>query len=1472
MDVPAVAHTLTGIRDVLLERCEVPRTSIRTVLDAPSPVDLGDALAEVTGQAAEDGALLVCFAGHGLKNASGELYLATSASLGDAAAGPVDHRALPYSMVRSYVSRSRARTRVVILDCCYSGRAAGRFENAAEFAGLTEIAGSYVLTSAGHNTLAVASDEAGHTAFLGALIDWIREGEPGGSQELTLDGAFRHLAGRLPALGCPRPQRSVTGLAGDLVLAANPLWRPAPETPSTSPPPAPRAPGTRCPYPGLAAFTERDIGTFFGRQPVVAALLRRLALRWAQPAALVMYGASGCGKTSLLRAGLLPAVARGELDLPGSADWPRLVFTPATDPVRSVATALVPLLATTGRPADVDTLTEDLERDPRRLAELLARATDTDGRVLLVADQFEEVFTQCTDETARDWLITALDHAATGSGGAPAALVVLSVRADFNDRFADYPLLRAAMSASPFIVGPMTADQITEAIRCPADAEGLALQPGLVDLMLDDLEVGRAGNEAGRLPLLAHALRATWHQRDNGVLTLDGYQSTGRITGALGATADRALAALGPQAADDARLLLLRLVRIGDHTRDTRRHVPEGQLLAELPDPDLAHSILDAFSAEDTRLVTRDDARVQITHEALLDAWPRLRAWLDEDRAGELLRQHLVDAAHQWDQAGRRATDLHRGSRLDLERRWAGNPDHHRALDPVSRAFLEAGTEQEEAERRTARRRVRVLAAGSLVLAGLLVFALIQWRSAVHERGITAQQRRTAVARSLVSRADVIRADTPTAALRLDLAAQRIWPSDETRAALSRAVAGFGAQRTLVGHDDAIRKIAVSPDGTLLASGDNGGNILLWNTARPERPARTAVLHVGNTRVNGLSISPDGRLLAAVGPDGAVDLWSLARPAHPTRVAVLHGPFGPGGVVTFNPRHNVLAVDGARADGSGTVELWDVARPTAPRRLSSLTVSRRQQGVYTAAFSRDGRTLAAGSRDGTVKLWDVADPAHPTRTAEFDAHSIVTSLALSPDGRLLASETGAATKPQLWSLSAGHEPRPVASLPGHTQVSTGLAFSPDGRVLGATGADRTTLLWDVSSPSTPRRLATLTGHDQPVTDLAFTPDGRWLFTGSYDRTLRIWPLRERYNPHAETSLVAGPAKSTTAEAVAQTPDGHTLVVGGYSGDLTLWTRGRTGSAPQLSATWPSGQQGVVSAAFSPDGQILATAGLDATARLWRMTPTGAPRLLARVTGHTDYVQGVAFSPDGRTLATAGHDRRLTLWDLTRPGRPARLTDLSFSAAVGFAEFSPDRRTLLIGTADNKYPLTAWDVTTRSTPRLLSRFSGFSGSVFSVALDKRGRTVAAASGDGNVLLWNLSDPRRPQRIATVQAHHGIATAVALSPDGHLLYSGGYEDASVKVWNLMTAVSPRPLTTLPAHGNVTGMAMSADGLSIATGTESGQADWWKTGDFADYLRQPALLACGFAGRGLTTTEWEAATGGLARQATCPAPSSA
>ncbi|MGH3900133.1 MAG: hypothetical protein ACRDTA_18215 [Pseudonocardiaceae bacterium] len=468
-----------------------------------------------------------------------------------------------------------------------------------------------------------------------------------------------------------------------------------------------------CPYPGLAAFGTDQARWFFGRKRATAEVIGRLTERLEGTGPLVVFGPSGAGKSSLLRAGLLSALGEGRL--PGSRSWPCVLFTPGADPIRELATRVAELAGT-----ETGAVVEKLVADPAQLVDILrsVSAVTVEGqppevaRVVLVVDQFEETFTLCSDEQRRRTFIQALCAASTRADGRPpVALVVLGLRADFYGHCAVHPELVDALRSGQVLLGAMDAAELRDAIEKPTHAVGMKVNPGLVEVMLADLgaedsaAANRAGYEPGALPLLSHSLLATWQQRDGAALTLDGYRLTGGIRGAVAITAEQAYQQLDPDGQRTARQLLLRMVMLDEGVQDTRRKLDRVQLVGEAADPVVAEAVLDVLAG--ARLITLDAATVEIAHEAVLRAWPRLREWIDTDRAGLLVQQRLVEAAGAWEREGRHHAGLYQGPRLAAVRDWVdtARPD----LSPLADDFLAASVQREHDEQRATRRRTRRL-------------------------------------------------------------------------------------------------------------------------------------------------------------------------------------------------------------------------------------------------------------------------------------------------------------------------------------------------------------------------------------------------------------------------------------------------------------------------------------------------------------------------------------------------------------------------------------------------------------------------------------------------------------------------------------------------------------------------------------------------------------------------------------------
>jgi WD40 repeat protein len=1160
--------------------------------------------------------------------------------------------------------------------------------------------------------------------------------------------------------------------------------------------PAPGEP----PFKGLQYFDENDAEWFFGREFLVAKLVGRLReSRFLG----VIVGASGSGKSSVVRAGMIPALKRSEpladgtLPPEGSARWPIHIITPTVHPLESLAASLTrdseSVTATT-------TLMEDLARDARslHLAARKALSRSPANRLLVVVDQFEELFTLTEDEAERkafvDNLIAATDPRTSGP-----TIVIITMRADFYAQCAQYANLRQALSQQQEYIGPMSQDELRRAIEEPAKRGDWEFEDGLVDLLLREV-----GEEPGALPLLSHALLETWKRRRGRKMTFRGYEESGGVRGAIAKTADAVYKQLDAHQQGIAKRIFLRLTELGEGQQDTRRRAD----LAELqPSPAEAETVATVLKKlVDARLVITSESSAEVAHEALIREWPTLREWLAESREGLRLQRQITQAAREWESLGRSPVDLFRGLRLVQAVEF--DQEHPGELSALERDFLNASrelAEREQAEREAARQReldaakrlaetekqraeeqaraatnlrraARSLTVAFVAAALMAVAAGVFWSQSSQQRAAAEAASTQAVAQQLTAEA----ASTQAFEQRALAEEQRaVAEFEKNRADDQRSLAEAASQRALLNQlaGEGNGRLGTQFDLALLLSVE-GNNL-------------DSTVALKGSLLNGLEYNPQ-------------------------LLGFLRGHTAPALKVVFSGDGKKLISAGDEND----LYLWDIET----RKGTSL--SGHSDPVVSLAISPDGQWLASGDRVGNIILWDMTGGT-PKQAADFKATDrIVRALAFSPDSQTLASTGGEVI--YLWAVS---DPGTPTQLTGHSSGAEvmSLAFSPDGKSLASGGNIRNNviLLWDLASGAP---VFTFTGHTYGVFSLAFSPDGSLLASGGEDTNLLLWNVPERtllgqLDNHAE-HLAA-------IYKVAFSPNGKTLASTGADGVIVLWDMTKPGRLALPYQYLTGHNTTIYDVAFSPDpnSQQFASASADATLILWDLSINQPLGKFLR--GHISIVRDVAFSPDGKLLASASNDPNVILWDAAtgaQIGSPLVGHDLKIGAAdnapgnhVNAVAFSPDSKILADGGRDGKIVL--WDVAVPKNPKVLSRVDAHTDRVWSLAFSSDGGTLFSGSEDKTIRVWNVSDPANVQAVTSADYHTGTVRTVTVNHDGTMLASSS-ADTSIALWDISNpSAGMRQIVVLKYHKlEVVNVAFSPDGRWLAAASEDGGLSLW------------------------------------------------
>ncbi|MFC4587111.1 nSTAND1 domain-containing NTPase [Sphaerisporangium corydalis] len=1161
------------------------------------------------------------------------------------------------------------------------------------------------------------------------------------------------------------------------------------------------------PYRGLEPFQAEHAEWFFGRSGLTERLLKRVSDVSGSPGLVMVVGPSGSGKSSVLRAGLVATLCADTRD--GDRPWQSVVLTPGEHPV----SALAAQLAVLGE-VPLDVVEAELWTRPALTARRIRRSAT--GHLIIVVDQFEEIFTVCADTAEQGAFLAALRAlwVPAGDPGEPEAelRVVAGMRADFYPDALRWPLLALALQDNQVTVGPMTEDELRQAIAEPARLAGMEFDDGLMHLLLRELapaDAARGAHDIGALPLLSHALLVTWEQRHHPTMTVADYTETGGIRGAIAQTAEAVYADLTGSQQDLARRLFLRLVQVGDDTPDTHRRVRLEELTGGPQDDLYAETRQVLGRYVDQRLVTADADGVEISHEALLRAWPRLREWIDTDRTGHRLHRQLTDAARSWQDTDRDPTALYRGVRLDAVLDWVGRPDHHDVLNHLEQRFVDASVQVSRAERLRERARTRRLRWLAAALATLLVLSGVTAAYSVQQRAAAERERNSAISRQVAGTANRLRDSDPALAAQLAVAAYRIAATVEARSSLIASSAG-PAVTCMLRPGGARQAVAVDPAGTLVAAAgatESDTKILLWDLRRPDRPVLLGSPLAGHTApIYAVAFSPDGRTLATGSADTTVRLWNVADPAHPGVLGLpLTGPRDEVLSVEFSPDGTTLAA-GSR---DKTVRLWDVRDPGHPVVIGpALTGS--ADAVQSTAFTPDGKLLAAADAGRAVRVWDVAGPRHRPLGRPLVLPSRVNAVAFSPDGTTLAAGSNDGMV-RLWTMSDPGRPAPAGTLTGAAGWINAIAFSADGGRLAVADSDAKVRIWDM----TRHELLLELPHAEPVTAVAFRDHDHVLYTNSTDgiarlwrvpgpslptagrsitalvfhpgrpllvdggTDLRIWDLTSRDRPSPVGRPLTAPAGSDRMTGtVALSPDGRTLASGTRTGNTVLLWDITVPDHPRRPVSLPGHTALIENVTFSDDGHLLASTGDDGTVRLWNTTDTRGPTALATLSPHVGFIYAAVFSPDGHTLAAATQNGYLVLWDVRDPHHPTAIRrpiavapDDALSLAI-----SPDGATVAVGIADGTVHLL--DITRTSAPATLGQpITGPDGFLHALAFDPDGSRLAGGSGTGQTWIWEITDRRHPHPLAILQSPKEATWSLRFSPDGQILAAA---TGDIKLW--------------------------------------------------------------------------------------------
>ena len=1197
-----------------------------------------------------------------------------------------------------------------------------------------------------------------------------------------------------------------------------------------------------CPYQGLFAFHEENAQLFFGREIFIDQLVNMVQ----QKPIIMVTGPSGSGKSSVVYAGLVPYLRQ-------SGGWKIVALRPGLEPIQALAATLSPLLVTdmteTERSQKNYQLAEEMLCQHISLFELVTQILQDNHagqQMLLVIDQFEELYTLCSDENIRRHFLDMIVDATSAPVFQRKFYVVLTLRVDFLGQVLSHRAFADRLYQADIKLGPMNRSELKRAIENPATQQGVTFEDGLIERILNDV-----GNEPGTLPLLQFALTQLWSAQHESQLTHQAYEEINGVTGALARYADHIYEALDTFSQAQARRILMRLVRPGESTEDTRRLAYRSEL--DEVDWQLAQQLVDA------RLMVSGSTpdgqeTVEVVHEALIGKWQKLQDWIIEDRAFHTWQDRLWTAMRQWEASDRDDGALLRGVLLVEAESWFSERQIN--LSQLEQNYIQASIalrkqhESQELNAQQNRERSRrfiiiSLTMGLAVALFLALFSLSQWQHARDQQLIALSNQLAAQALSHTESQEYDLAQL------LSLESYRLVDSLESRSALMVSLLRSPYRNILRHYKYPVMATALSSDSRLLVTLEINGTIELTDAKTGQTISQIMYENLGKT--NTIALSPNNQMVASGDSTGRIILWDVSNPNEPKIMRNIEQPAGVGKVV-FSPDSETLAGGGV----DGRIFLWNVDTG----QLKGDPLSKHTGDVRSLAFSPNGHWLASGSindawatMDEIVMLWDLSEPA-PQRYQLVGLTNDVYDVVFSSDGRLVAaSSTNGAI--MLWNAETQHplnEPFYHSSNEQSASVALPeikIALSPDQQTLASGGVDGEIILWDLDTGKPQRE--PLPTHAGSINDLAFSQDGHTLVSANNDGAVILWAIDLQLGE----SL---PRLDQRIWSLAFNPvaiDQPQLISGGEDGTIIFWD---ITSGQSVGQQIMGHSEHVNSVAVSPIGRILASGSDDQTVRLWDIS-TG-DLLTAPLLGHTDNVLNVAFNPNGQILASTSRDDTIILWDMST-FQPIGEPLTGHTDDVLEAAFSFDGKILASASWDGSIIL--WDVGTQKA--IGKPLTEHEGAVVSVAASPIEPILASAGRDGKIILWDISTG---QSVKTLfQESPGTVWRVTFSPDGKTLASAGCaqltargncEHGEIRLWDVATGRQMGQ--SFVGHQDVAwAITFSPDGKKLASGGRDGAIIVWDL-DLDSWIKQ----ACDIANRNFTEAEWQQYLGDEAYHETC------